>query len=133
MMSTNHSSPWSLWGAKSHSPRSGGKLPLTLQDFGDKSHYSVTDANSSTGSRSGLPTGMSNEENYFNRSNSFTFHFLMIMSVMEIGITFVKEQSTEMAYVVAKLTKTIEKKDMQIVILINKVEAQVQNMGESSQ
>ena len=57
----------------------------------------------------------------------------MIMSVMEIGITFVKEQSTEMAYVVAKLTKTIEKKDMQIVILINKVEAQVQNMGESSQ
>ena len=107
---------------KNHSPRSKGKLPSTLQDFRDKSSCSITDTKSNTGSHFELPTGMSNEENYSNCFDSFTFHFLMIMSVMEIGITFVKEQSTEMAYVVAKLTKTIEKKDIQIVSLINKVE-----------
>ncbi|RVW91089.1 Transposon Ty3-I Gag-Pol polyprotein [Vitis vinifera] len=38
-----------------------------------------------------------------------------------------------MACVIAKLTKTDEEKDMQIASLINKVEAQVQNMSESSQ
>ena len=37
-----------------------------------------------------------------------------------------------MAHIIAKLTKTIEEKDMQIASLINKVEAQVQNTGESS-
>ena len=38
-----------------------------------------------------------------------------------------------MVRTIAKLTKTVEEKDMQIVSLINKVEAQVQNTGESSQ
>ena len=38
-----------------------------------------------------------------------------------------------MAHATAKLTKIVEEKDMQIVSLINKVEAQVQNMDESSQ
>ena len=38
-----------------------------------------------------------------------------------------------MARAIAKLTKTVEKKDMQIAFVINKVEAQVQNTGESSQ
>ncbi|KAL6332976.1 hypothetical protein AAG906_019991 [Vitis piasezkii] len=38
-----------------------------------------------------------------------------------------------MAHAIAKLTKTIEEKDMQISSLINKVEAQVQNTGDSSQ
>ena len=131
-MSTNHSSPWSLE-AKSHSPRSKGKLPSTLQDFGDKSPCSVTEANSSTGSHSGSPTGMSKNENYSNHSNSFTFPFSMTMLVMATGTTSVEEQLAEMAHVIAKLTKTVEEKDMQIASLINKVEVQVQNMGDSSQ
>ena len=38
-----------------------------------------------------------------------------------------------MARAITKLTKTIEKKDMQIASLINKVEVQVQNTSESSQ
>ena len=59
-------------GAKSHSPRSMGKLSSTLRDFGDKSPCSVTDANSSTGSYSGSPTRISKEENYSNHSDSFT-------------------------------------------------------------
>nr|CAN78422.1 hypothetical protein VITISV_037779 [Vitis vinifera] len=116
-------------GAKSHSPRSKGKLPSTLQDFGDKSPCSVIEANSSTGSHSGSPTGMSKKENYSNRSNSFTFPFSMTILVMATDTTSIEEQLAEMARVIAKLTKTVEKKDMQITSLINKVEAQVQNTG----
>ena len=52
---------------------------------------------------------------------------------MTTGTTFVEEQLAEMACAIVKLTKTIEEKDMQIVSLINKVEAQVQNTGESCQ
>ena len=37
-----------------------------------------------------------------------------------------------MTHIIAKLTKTTEEKDMQIASIINKVETQVQNMGESS-
>ncbi|KAJ9691630.1 hypothetical protein PVL29_013737 [Vitis rotundifolia] len=120
-------------GAKSHSPCSRGKLTSALKDFGDKSPYSVTNANSSTGSHSELPIGMSKEENYSNRSNSFTFPFSMIMPVMTISTTSVEEQLAEMVRAIAKLTKRVEEKDMQIASLINKVEAQVQNTGESSQ
>ena len=74
---------------------------------------------------------MPKEENYSNRSNSFTSLILMTMSVMETNTTFVKEQLIEMARAIAKLTKTIEEKDTQTASLINKVEAQVQNMSES--
>ena len=122
-----------MLGAKSHSPRSRGKLPSTLQDFGDKSPYSTTNANPSTGSHSRSPTGMSKEENYSNHLDSFTSLFSMTMSVMTTDTTFVEEQLAEMAHVIAKLTKIVKEKDMQIAYLINKVEAQVQNTGESSQ
>ena len=57
----------------------------------------------------------------------------MTMPVMTTGTTSVEEQLAEMAHTIAKLTKMVEDKDMQIASLINKVEAQVQNMGESSQ
>ena len=77
-------------------------------DFGDKSPCSITDANSSTG----LPIGMLKEENYSNCFNSFTSHFSMTMPVMENDTTSVEEQLIEMARAIAKLTKTIEKKDM---------------------
>ena len=119
-------------GAKSHSPCSKGKIPSILQDFGDKSICSVTNANSSTNSHSGSSTGMSNEENYSNHSDSFTSPFLMTMSIMATDTTSLEEQLTEMARVITKLTKTVEEKDMQIAFLINKVKAQVQNTGDSS-
>ena len=67
---------------------------------------------------------MSNEENYSNRPDSFTYSFLMTMTIMETDTTFVEEQLVEMACIIAKLTKTVEEKDMQIASLINKVEAQ---------
>ena len=119
-------------GAKSYSPRHRGKLPSTLQDFGDKSSCSITNANSSTDSRSRSPTETSNEENYSNHSDSFTSPFLMTMSIMATDTTSLEEQLTEMARVITKLTKTVEEKDMQIAFLINKVKAQVQNTGDSS-
>ena len=118
---------------KSHSHRSRGKLPSTLRDFGDKFPCSVTDANSSTGSHSGSLTRMSKEENYSNRFDSFSSHFSMTMSIMATDTTSIEEQLEEMARVIAKLTKAVKEKDMQIASHINKVEAQVQNTGESSQ
>ena len=57
----------------------------------------------------------------------------MTMPVMETDTTSVKEQLAEMAHAIAKLTKTVEEKDVQIVSLINKVETQVQNTNESIQ
>ena len=57
----------------------------------------------------------------------------MAMPVMATDTTFIEEQLVEMARAIAKLTKTVEDKDSQITSLINKVEAQVQNTGESSQ
>ena len=57
----------------------------------------------------------------------------MTMPVMTTDTTFIEEQLAETARAIAKLTKMLEKKDIQIVSFINKVEAQVQNTGESSQ
>ena len=119
-------------GAKSYSPRCREKLPSTLQDFRDKSSCFITNANSSTDPCFGSPTEMSNKENYSNHSEYFTFPFLMTMSIMTTDTTSIEEQLAEMARAIAKLTKTVEEKDMQITFLINKVEAQVQNIGESS-
>ena len=68
-------------GAKSHSPRSKGKLPSALKDFRDKSPCFVIDANFSTGLHFGSPIGMSKEKNYSNCSDSFTFPFSMTLSV----------------------------------------------------
>ena len=57
----------------------------------------------------------------------------MTMSIMTTNTTSVEEQLAEMAHAITKLTKMVKEKDMQIIFLINKVEAQVQNTGESSQ
>ena len=120
-------------GAKSHSPHRRGKLPSILKDFEDKSHFSITDANSNTSSHSGSPTRMSKEEKYSNHSDSFTSPFSMTMSVMATHTTSIEEQLAEIACVIAKLTKIVEENDMQRTSLINNVEAQVQNTGKSSQ
>ena len=73
--------------AKGHSPRSRGKLPSTLQDFGDKSPCSISDANSSTDSHFESPTRTSKEENYSNCSDSFTSPLSMTMPVMATDTT----------------------------------------------
>ena len=57
----------------------------------------------------------------------------MTMPVIIINTTSVEEQLTKMTSTIPKLTKMVKEKDMQIVFLINKLEAQVQNTGESSQ
>ena len=66
---------------------------------------------------------MSKEENYSNHSDSFTSPFSMTIPIMATNTTSIEEQLAEMARVIAKLTKTVEEKDMQIASLINKVEA----------
>ena len=57
----------------------------------------------------------------------------MTMSIRATDTTSVEKQLVEMACAIAKLTKMVEEKGMQIAYLINKVEAQVQNTGKSSQ
>ena len=74
-------------GPKSHSPCNKGKLPLALKDFGDKSSCSVTDTNSSVDSHFESPTRTSKEENYSNRSDSFTSPLSMTMPVMATDTT----------------------------------------------
>ena len=108
--------------ARIRDPRSRGKLPSTLKDFRYKSPCSVTNVNSSTGSHSESPTTMSKEENYSNCFDSFTSPFSMTMPIMATNTTSVNEQLVETTRAITKLTKTIEKKDIQIVSLINKVE-----------
>ena len=72
---------------------------------------------------SGLPTGMSKEENYSNHFDYFISPFSMTMSIMATDTTSIEEQLAKMARAIAKLIKTLEKKDIQITSLINKVEA----------
>ena len=54
---------------------------------------------------------------------AFTSFFVVTMLVMTTDTTSIEEQLAEMTYAIAKLTKTIEDKDLQITFLINKVEA----------
>ena len=88
---------------------------------------------SSIDSHSKSLNGMSKKENYFNCFDSFTSPFLMTMPIMATGTTSVEGQLAETTLVIAKLTTTVEEKDMQIVSLINKVETQVHNTNESIQ
>ncbi|CAL5443782.1 unnamed protein product [Camellia sinensis] len=55
----------------------------------------------------------------------------VVMQVMTTGTTLVEEQLATMARAIEKLTKTIEKKGLQIASLMNKLEAQ--NVGKTSQ
>ena len=52
------------------------------------------------------------------------------MSAMMMETTIIDEKIVEMGHAIAKLTKTIEEKDLQIATLRNKLD--VQNRGESS-
>ena len=57
----------------------------------------------------------------------------MTMLVMKTSAKSMEEQLVEMTHTIAKLTKTIDRKDLQIASLMNKVKAQAQNMDQSSQ
>ena len=87
----------------------------------------ASDANSSTGSRSGsyptVPKGFVSPT-HSNVSCS-------VPQVMTTGTTTLEKQLATMARVIEKLTKTVEEKDLQIAALMNKLEAQ--NVGEASQ
>ena len=100
-----------------------------MKDFGDKSLHPIDDANSTNGS----PIRVSNQNNSFDQSNSFTSSFSVAMSVMATSTIYMEEQLAKMARVIAKLTKTIKEKDLQIDSFVNKIETQVQNTVESSQ
>ena len=51
---------------------------------------------------------------------------------MATGTISIEEQLAEMAHAITKLTKIVEEKYLQIISLMNKVEAQAQSIVESS-
>ena len=66
---------------------------------------------------------MSKEDNSSNQSDSFTSFFEVTMLVMTTNTTSIEEQLVEMTHVIAKLTKTIEEKHLQIASLMSKAKA----------
>ena len=79
------------------------------------------------------PIRMSKKDNFFNHFDSSTSSFVVTMLVMTINTISIEEQLARMACAIAKLTKTIEEKDIQIASLISKVVTQTQNTINLSQ
>ncbi|XP_048430980.1 uncharacterized protein LOC108866641 [Pyrus x bretschneideri] len=48
---------------------------------------------------------------------------LVTMQVMTTGVTLIKEQLAQMSEVIARLTRTVEEKDLQIATLVNRLKA----------
>ena len=67
---------------------------------------------------------MSKEDNSSNQFDSFTSFCEVTMLVMTTNTTSIEEQLVEMTHVIAKLTKTIEEKHLQIASLMSKAKAQ---------
>ena len=101
-----------------------------LEDLvtGGKSSYSALKTKSSTTLCLGSSPGSSQEitSSIFSGSSSRT----IFTSAMMTEATTVDEKIAEMGCAIAKLTKTVEEKDLQIATLMNKLE--IQNQGESS-
>ncbi|KAM1162186.1 hypothetical protein ACFX1Q_001999 [Malus domestica] len=49
---------------------------------------------------------------------------LLVAQVMTIGVTSIEEQLAQMNEAIARLTRTVEEKDLQIAALVNRLEAQ---------
>ena len=91
-------------------------------------HYSTSNARSSITSQSGSSQGSPQEvtSSIFSENSSRT----IAMAAMMMKIATIEEKITKMGHTIAKLTKTMEERDLQIATLMNKLE--VQNRGESS-
>ena len=96
--------------------------------IGSEYHYSASDVGSSTASQSGSSQGSPREvtSSIFYENSSC----IIAMTAMMTETATIDEKIAEMGHAIAKLTKTVEEKDLQIATLMNKLE--VQNQGESS-
>ena len=120
----------STLGAGKHTIAEKENSTFPLKDLvtGGKSSYSTLKTKSSTTSCLGFSPGSSQEvtSSIFSGSSSRT----IFMSAMMTETTTIDEKIAKMGRAIAKLTKTVEEKDLQIATLMNKLE--VQNRGESS-
>ena len=120
----------SILGARKHTITERENSTFILEDLviGGKSSYSALTTKSSTTLCLGSSPGSFEEvtSSIFSRSSSRT----IFMSAMMTETTTIDEKIAEMGRAIAKLTKTVEEKDLQIATLMNKLE--VQNRGESS-
>ena len=120
----------STLGAGKHTIAKKENSTVPLEDLvtGSKSSYSALTTKSSTTSCLGSSPRSSQEvtSSIFSGSSSHT----IFMSAMMTETTTIDEKIAEMGRAIAKLTKTMEEKDLQIATLMNKLE--VQNQGEPS-
>ena len=90
--------------------------------LGDKSPYSTSNIESSTTLWLGSSLGSSQEVTslIFSRTSSH----MIFTSAMMMKTTIVDEKIVEMGHAIAKLTKTVEEKDLQIATFRNKLDVQ---------
>ena len=96
--------------------------------LGGKSPYSTSNIESSI--TSWLSSSLGSSQKVTSLIFSGTSSRMIFMSAMMMETTIIDEKIVEMGHAIAKLTKTIEEKDLQIATLRNKLD--VQNRGESS-
>ncbi|KAM2756859.1 hypothetical protein PS2_018663 [Malus domestica] len=63
-------------------------------------------------------------------ANSSSSPYPVAMQVMTTGVTLIEEQLAQMSEAIARLTRTVEENDLQIVTLINCLEAQHDNNAD---
>ena len=90
--------------------------------IGSEYHYSALDVRSSTASQSGSSQGFPQEvtSSIFSENSSCT----IAMAAMVTETATIDKKIVEMGHAIAKLTKTVEEKDLQIAMLMNKLEVQ---------
>ena len=101
-----------------------GDSAFTPEDstIGSEYHYSASDAGSSSPSQVGSSQGSPREvtSSIFSENSSRT----IAMAAMMTETATIDEKIAEMGHAIAKPTKTVEEKDLQIAMLMNKLEVQ---------
>ena len=117
-------------GARKHTITEARDSTFILENsmLGGKSPYSTSNIESSTTMWLGSSPRSSQEVTSLIFSG--TSSRMIFMSAMMMETTIIDEKIVEIGCAITKLTKTIEKKDLQIATLRNKLD--VQNRGESS-
>ena len=113
-----------------HTSSRKGDSAFVIDDstIGSEYHYSASDTGSSTASQLGSSQRSPREvtSSIFSGNSSRT----IAMAAMMTETATIDEKIIETGHAISKLTKTVEEKDLQIAMLINKLK--VQNRGESS-
>ena len=105
-----------------HTSSRRGDSAFALEDstIGSEYHYSTSDVGSSTPSQASSSQGSPREvtSSIFLENSSR----MIAMAAMMMKTATIDEKIAEMGHAIAKLTKTVKEKDLQIAMLMNKLE-----------